>query len=299
MTGNRIVAGNTGNTIDASFAQEIINDTLSWPITRAHIRQMSGDQIVEWFDTAFEVDYKVRRQQLARLAEVSETDEGSHVEDLIERLESRVDSLKAPKRRSSDGTLGDLVLMLPDERQLDYVTEFLRHSRRSRRRPAHKVIARHKGHGHDMRTQLEGSYRQFGDREALLSLVANSHDISELLGDSLNHGIRDFSERYHQALAIEQILVRDQEKAFSLARSFPMAFLWAAARQRLSEAVPFAVEFLEAEIERAGSARDVTAAITHTREMPLIVWALERIGAKDYLRELADRYHVTLPDEAG
>ena len=288
----------TTNAIDASFAQEIVNETLSWPITRAHIRLMSGDQLVECFDTAFEIDYRVRRQQLARLAEISETAESSHVEDLMQRIESRVDSLKAPKRRSGDGTLGDLVLMLPDERQLVYVAEFLHHSRRSRRRTAHKILTRHKGHGHDMRTQLEGSYRLFGDREALLSLVANGHDISELLGDSLEHGIRDFTERYHQALAIEQILVRDQEKAFSLASSFPMAFLWAAARQRLSEAIPFAIEFLEAEIERARSAQAVMEAITHTREMPLIVWALERIGARDYLRELADRYHVTIPNGA-
>ena len=297
MTGNRIVAGNTGNTIDASFAQEIINETLSWPITRAHIRLMSGDQLVECFDTAFETEYRVRRQQLARLAEISESAESSHVEDLMRRIESRVESLKARRRRSSDGTLGELVLMLPDERQLVYVAEFLQHPRQSRRRTAHKILTRHKGHGHDMRSQLEGSYRLFGDREALLSLVANGHDISELLGDSLEHGIRDLNERYHQVLAIEQVLVRDQEKAFSLAPIFPMAFLWAAARQRLTEAVPFVVEYLEAEIERARSAQDIGEAIEHTREMPLIVWALERLGAGDYLSELARRYKVILADD--
>ena len=280
--------------VNADLIHEWIRSEISGTIIRAHIAAMDGREVVLRFDTSFQHDYPVRVRFLLRLKELCERDPLNMqcARDLMERIEAAVDSLPAPKRRSADGTLAELALLLPQQEQLAYAVESVLHSRRSRRVSGYKIIKRHIGHG--SKDALAQSYHKYGDREALVALLVTGEDISDVAED-LEAVIGTLRERYHQALAIERILVRAEQLAFSLAAKFPMAFIWAAGRQRHTAAKPFVVQQLQAMLQEAESATTVQNFVESSIELRVLIWALGRVGAAEYMAELARKYEVTLP----
>lgn len=265
---------------------------LSWPLLRAYVMTLDGAEAVKLFDPTFAHDYQIRRRFLVRLKDLCEQQRKNtkYVVDLIQKIEANIDVLPAPKKRSADGTIGELVLVLPAERQLVYASQAVLHERRSRRTSGYKVMRRNPSH--DFQVDLTEAYRRYRDRDALINLLFAGKDISEV-ADDLPAAIESLNERYYQARALEQILMRNEEKAFALAASFPMAFIWAAGRQRLTAAEPFMIEQLEARLQEVensdGLNRDYLDAVG---EIPLLIWGLERLGARHCLATLALRYDI-------
>ncbi len=256
---------------------------------------MSGQDIVEHFDTTFHHEYRLRRRFLARLEELCHLDSTNarHVKQLMRRIESTVATLPAPKGRSADGTISQLVLMLPDEQQLLFAADSILHPRRSRRNSGYKIIKRHSNHG--LKAGLAESYGTYGDSEALVTLILAGEDISGLV-DELETALHGLGQRYYQARAIEQILARDEQLAFSLADQFPMAFVWAAGRKRNRLATPVIIEQLERRLQGVECASSLDAAFFEAlNEIPLLFWALERVDAKDHIAALTAKYRIALP----
>jgi len=280
--------------VNTDLIREWILLKVSEPLIKAHIAAMDGQDVVLRFDTTFQDEYTVRARFLFRLKELCERDPVNMqcARDLMQRIEASVDSLPAPKKRSADWTLAELALLLPQEEHLACAADFVLHSRRSRRVSGYKIMKRYPGQ-RTKRTLAE-SYRTHGDREALVTLLVTGEDISDI-AENLEAVIDSFTERYHQALAIERILVRDEQLAFSLAGRFPMAFIWAAGRQRHAGARPFVLEYAQATLHNAESATTVRDFVELSRELGPLIWALGRVGAVEYMAELARKYEVTLP----
>ncbi len=256
---------------------------------------MTGDEAVRNFDTTFQHEYKVRVRFLLRLKELCQQDRANlgYVSDLRQRIESSLGTLLPAKQRSADGALGELVLLLPEEEQLAYASDFVLHTRRSRRVTGYKIIRRHPAHG--LKQALVDCYRSYGDREALLALLANGEDICDV-SENLEATIESLGARYYQALALEHVLARDEQLAFSFATKFPMAFIWAGARQRNKAVIPMVVQRLQSRLQEVESATTIDrGSIAAAIEIPILVWAVGRVGARDYLADLTNKYEITLP----
>ena len=272
--------------------EDYVSSELDWPLERATIMLMDGEEAVRLFDTSFEVEYKVRNRFLIRLEDlcVDDSENIEHVRALMFRIDEHARSLPGPKGRSADGTLGRLSQLLPEDERIGFLAASIDHERFTRRRTGNKYLRKLASAA--FREELESSYRRYHDKDAILTLAMKGHDVSSLLGPELEAVIESFQDRYHRALILQQVLVNNEALAFSLAPSFPMAFLWAAGRERHSGATTFALEFIENSIETINSTQDFSTAIQLGIDLPLVVWALERIGARDAIRGLSARYGV-------
>ncbi len=270
--------------------EDYVFPTLAWPLERAIVMLMDAEEIVRLFDTSFQVEYKLRNRFLVRIEELcaAGAENIEQVRVLMTQIDEHALTLPSPKRRSADGTLGRLSQLLPEDERIGFLAASLDHERFTRRRTGNKYVR--KLTNADLREELEASYRRYHDKDTILTLAMKGHDVSSLLGSELEAVIDSFQERYHRALILQPVLVNNEALAFSLAPSFPMAFLWAAGRERYSGATTFALEVIENSIEAIDSATDLRTAFQPGHDLPLIVWALERIGARKEIRELASRY---------
>ena len=270
--------------------EDYVSDQLSWPLERATIMLLDGEETVRLFDTSFQVEYKIRNRFLFRLEDLCKDDPENieHVRALMVRIDEHARSLPGPKRRSADGTLGRLSQLLPEDERIGFLAASIDHERFTRRRTGNKYLRKLASAA--FLEELESSYRRYHDKDAILTLAMKGHDVSSLLGPELEAVIESFQDRYHRALILQQVLVNNEALAFSLAPSFPMAFLWAAGRERHSGATTFALAFIENSIEAVNSATDLRTGLEAGRDLSLVVWALERIGARKEIRLLSKRY---------
>ncbi len=255
---------------------------------------MTGAEVLQFFDTSFKDDFKLRRLFLKRLEGLRDQDPSGAdwIRQLIQKIEDHIPTLSPHKQRSADGTIGLLVLLLEEADQRSYAADFLLHSRRSRRATGHKIVRRTRL---ALTAELTESYTRFGDREGLVSLLLGGHNVLPLVSD-VESVLADLNDRYYQTLLIERLLDANKEEALALASEFPMAFLWAIGRQERKEHLDFVLENLQDRLNMIENLpptdRDVLAILS---DIPLFFWAMERLGAVEDLAELAKRYRIDVP----
>lgn len=196
------------------------------------------------------------------------------------------------KEAHSGRHVGPASGLLPEKKRLLVLTQLVTDERTTRRLSAYKAI---KDIGdRRLESTVVQSYAKYGDEEALITLLRIGGDVSEA-GNDVAKTISNLSERYHQALAIQRILVRDERLALSLAEEFPMAFIWAASRAGYFPAKPFVMTGFTEALNRARACTTSIALFEASRELPLFVWALGKLGAVAELNELAREYNITFP----
>jgi hypothetical protein len=283
--------------VDQLQIREVIIDKISRPLLAAYIAAMRGEEIIEHFDTTFGDDYNLRVRFLTRLKEVCEQDsEGVQcVRELMGRIESVFDALPTPKKHTADWTLVQLAALLPEDERRAEMKQFLAHPRRTRRQSACKFV-RQSG---DVRYKdaLILSCQTYADHEGLAALLRIGGSVLDVGGNVVDT-IAKLKERYDQAIAIERILIRDEQEALSLAQMFPMAFIWAAGRQRYAEAKPFVMERFSEALRKTHAATTITSLVHESLELGLFVWALGKLSAKEELASLAREYDINVPWQA-
>jgi hypothetical protein len=280
--------------IDPSQIREQIISAVSQPLLRAFVAAMPGPAIIERFDTTFRDDYKLRARFLARLGELCEQGPAGarYVAALMKRIEADFDLLPAAKKRSADAVLAQLASLLPEGDRSAALAKLVTHERISRRLSSYKII-KQVGDPY-YRDALIQSYRMYGDEEALITLLRIGGDVSEV-GDDPIEIIDGLTERYHQAVAIERILLRNEQLALSLAKEFQMAFIWAVGRQRHGGARTFVMECFSEALERTRATTTLQGLLDSSRELGLFVWALGRLDAREELASLAREYDIAVP----
>jgi hypothetical protein len=280
--------------VDQLQIRELIIDKISRPLLGAYIAAMQGQEITEHFDTTFEDAYNLRVRFLTRLRDVCEQDsEGVQcVRELMGRIESVFDALPTPKKHTADWALVQLAALLPEDERRAEVEQFLAHPRRTRRQSAYKLVRQSGDVGY--KDALIRSYQTYRDHEGLAALLRIGGGVLDV-GGNIVDSIANLKGRYDQALAIEGILIRDEQEALSLAQRFPMAFIWAAGRQRYAEAKPFVMERFSEALRKTYAATEITSFVLESLELALFVWALGKLSAKEELASLAREYDISVP----
>jgi len=280
--------------VDQLQIREAIIDKISRPLLGAYIAAMQGQEITERFDTTFGDDYNLRVRFLRRLKEICEQDSDGvqYVRELMGRIESVFGLLPAPKKHTADWALVQLAALLPEDERRMQVEQFLAHPRRTRRQSAYKFVRQNGDVRH--RDALVRSCQTYGDQEGLVALLRLGGSVSDVGGNVVNM-IAGLKERYDQAIAVERILMRDEQEALSLAQEFPMAFIWAAGRQRYTDAKPFVMERFSEALSKTRAATSVMNMLEASRELGLFVWALGKLSATEELASLAQEYDIAVP----
>jgi hypothetical protein len=269
--------------------EQRLREGVSRAVLKAIVSSFSAGEVLEHFDATFRQDYEMRSWLLRRIEELELRGDAGAARKLIQKIEAATSHLPIPKLRSADGTIAHLALLLTSEEQLRMAADFIEHPRRSRRLSGYKLLKRHRDHG--LKDLVAASYRRYGDEPALIALLYTGNDVSDIL-DSPRAVVAQLTERYHQALAIERLWVRDEHAAWELAEEFPMAFIWAAGRRREARAFDFALRQLEIHRRKAVEATSFMEYIPAAHEFDNVVWALGRVGGRETLERLAKEFSL-------
>lgn len=280
--------------LSAAEKRDWIQKDISTALWKAFIAGMDGDTLVDRFDTSFAHTYPIRARFFLRLAELVQRDVDNRtlVRELIERIEATADELPPRKRKSADGSVSELALLLGVDEQMDIAVRLVMHTRGSRRRSGYKIFKQNRGHGRG--AILVEAFERYGDQNALVTMLVTGENIFTLPGQERVR-IAALSERFHQALAFEQLIQDNEPMARSMAEEFPMAYVWAAGRLRETRALDFVRSLLWQALDDAEAASDVRTFINARHDLGIYVWALGRLSAFDDLRTLRDRYSIVIP----
>jgi hypothetical protein len=255
---------------------------------------MEGQEIVDSFDTTFEQDYLLRMRFLSRLRTICEQDaSGSRcVAALASRIERDFDLLPARKKPRADWILAQLAGLLPTKDRAIALAKLVMHHRLSRRQSGYKIM-RQIGDA-CCKDALVESFRMYGDEDALITLLRLGGDVRDV-GDHPKKIIQKLTEDYHQSVAIERILLRDEQLAISLSHEFPRGFIWAAGRQKYYGARQFIMEHFAEAVAYTRACTNVQTLVRSSRDLWLFVWALGRLNAIEELNDLAREYEIAVP----
>jgi hypothetical protein len=266
--------GGTLNTESSNW----ISDWTSFTIKRALISLMKESEVLDYFDRTFKQDYKIRMALLGRLGELCKID-NSNVEfvrqlvlELIE-LERRIPS---NRRSAIDSALSQLVPLLTPKEQVNFATKFIQYSRTKRRRLGLQIIAEHFLPEH--KQLLLDCFERFHDDRALITLTRANANITDIVDKLLSN----LPKPNQQAGVFERLIIQDFSYASELALQYPVAFVWGAGRTRCIKTIPIITKILQDDK-------------INSEYIGLIVWALEKLEAREELQKLALKYSLELP----
>jgi hypothetical protein len=248
-------------------------------LLKARIWCLAPHQVIDRLVADPLVPYEERRLLTARLAEEKLSPQDlNRLQDLVGRLEQLGQGRGRPTG-SVYSTLRDILQFLPREERVSRCLAYLQSNRWQQRAMACRVLRDEELD----ESEVAALCRTIpGKPNRLLVELAARHSGRLSAADALEVVLPRLDNEYWQSRVVEKLLPRPEVEISRVATEWPLAVLWALGRNRWTAYLPLVTGILP------GLEKD-------WKRLPIVTWALGRLGAARELDDL-ERNMRNTPD---